>query len=361
MAAAGGFILGEQLIQNATPVPRVRAIKEEIKGKIEGLRRATSQWDQFGGILPSRMPFANQSAFGSGRWDSVWASGQYKGVPIDPSIYYQRMHLNMNPQLAYQEEMSKAGVDVAMSGPDREELSNRMIDISDYIYELKDADTILLRKAWLNQNIPLVGPLLGAIQKHVMNLSKTLTGQEGGFHVRIAGIDAPEVATPEFGDNLLGAQPGGEEATEKLRALMEGSPLQQIFGGRATHIKLMPGRTFGRYVGVPMAGGKDIAGELVREGGAIALSVGGQESPYFGQERLAAGYGIGMWQYPEYQGILEARRRGIRPIMSHLQKRTHLGRSLQTAATSSLMAYAANPQMHGVRDQYAQNLYVRGF
>jgi endonuclease YncB( thermonuclease family) len=361
IATAGGLLLANQLMQNATPQSPVESIKKEMEGRIEGLRRAYSQWDEFSGINASRQPFANVSDFGSGRWDAVWDGGSYKGVPMSPDVYNQRMYLNMRPELAFEEQMSKAKASVPRAyGPSREELANQQIDLSDYIYELKDADTILLRKAWLSSDVPVLGPAVGWLQKHLMNLARTFTGDDMGFEIRVAGMDAPETYHGDAG-NFLPEQRYAQEATRAMEGLMRGNMMAQVMGGRATHIRLKPGQTFGRYVGQPMAGSTDIAGELVRRGGAIALDYGAQQSPYRAAEAFASGTGAGMWQYPEYQGVLEAKRRGLDPMFSHVQKRTHIGRSLQTAATYSLMTYAQNPQLHGVRDQYAQNLYVRGY
>lgn len=249
----------------------------------------------------------------------------------------------------------------AAYGPSHEEIFNKMLDLSEYIYELEDADTLLMRRAWLNSDAPIVGPAVGLLQKHLMNLAKTFTGQDFGFELRVADVDAPEVAHYDKDWNEVPAQPYAEESISLMSRLMGGNAWERILGGRATHIQLRAGDNYGRYVGVPYARGKNIAGELVRAGGAIATTSGWNPASFMPQQTLAYSSGAGMWQYPEYGGIIAAQRRGLEPVMYQLQRGAPMGRSLQTEATHSLMTYAANPQLHGVRDQYAQNMYVRGF
>ena len=361
VAAAGGLILADHLSAHGEIQRVTKGMSQMMAGKLEGLRKSVGQWDNTAGINTSYMNFNIESDFGSGRWDQVWGEGSYKGVPIDPFIYQQRQLLAMSPEIAQEEAMQNLRSSAPTPyGPTRQELADQRLDLSNYIYELEDADSIILHKAWLNTKVPVVGPVIGFLQKHLMNLVRTVSGQEMGFQVRVSGLDAPEVEH-DYGANWTGSQRFGEEATGLMDQLMGGSAMQRLMGGRATHIKLLPGETYGRYIGIPYAAGSDIGAELVRGGGAIALSMKGSPSPYEGMEQVATSRGEGMWQYPEYAAIPEARRRNIRPIMSHLQKRTIMSSSLEAAATRSLMTYAMNPQMHGVRDQQAQNLYSRGY
>jgi len=363
VAAAGGLILADHLSAHGEIQRVTKGMSQMMAGKLEGLRKSVGQWDNTAGINTSYMNFGIESDFGSGRYNEAWDSGSYRGVPLHPEAVYQRQLLNLNPELEFEDMQYRAKMSsVPTFGISREEQANQMIDLSDYIYTVKDADTILLRKAWMSTNVPLLGPVFGFMQRHLGNLMRTMTGHEGGFEVRIAGIDAPETQKNWSGPNsLTDGQPYADEAAEQLDELMRGRLTDMITGGRATHIKLTPGATFGRYVGTPYAGGQDLAAELVRGGGAMALDYGKTQSPYTGMEDIAASGGRGMWQHQEYAGLRQAKERGIRPMMSHLQKRTQVGRSLDAAATYSLMAYAANPQMHGVRDQQAQNLYSRGY
>ena len=192
-----------------------------------------------------------------------------------------------------------------------------------------------------------------------MDASKALTGQDMGFTVRVDDIDAPEEAH-DARFYIPGSQPGAEESTREMERLMRGSWVQRVLrGGRATHLYITGRGKYGRVTGTPYAGGRDIAGELVRSGGAISTSLSG--GPYHAAEQVAISRGEGIWENPEYQAIPEARRRGIRPAFSPLKRYSTMSRSLDTAALHSLMVYARNPQMHAVRDQYAQNLYSRGF
>lgn len=358
VAAAGGLIIGDQLMRNSTPQRQVNAMRDQMEGKIQAIRSATSQWDQQHGIRPSIMQFANQSIFGSGR-HGAWDNGSYRGVPIHGDIEYLRQEYALHPSWQWQEAMSQAGADYSKAyGPTKEEMANQAIDLSDYIYELKDADTLLLRKAWLNQNIPLVGPAVGFLQRHIQNLAKTMTGQDFGFTLRVDNVDAPETGHGG-GYYIPGVQKGGDEATDIMDRVMRGSTIQQaLFGGRATHIQLRPMGKYGRYVGTPMAGGQDLAGELVRRGGAISSAMDGS---YLADERLAQASGGGIWKYPEYQAVPMARARGIRPAFSPLKRYSALGRSIDAQAMYSLMVYAQNPQLHGVRDQHAQNINVRSY
>ena len=353
LAAAGGLLAANQIAKNSSPPPIIAAMKEQMEGQIEGLRSATGQWDIFGGINPSR---PGVGAFGSGR-EAQWDGGSYKGVNIHPDIAHLSQMWAMHPQWQYQEQMM--GMGIKKYGPTRDETANRRIDLADYIYEVKDADTIQLRKAWLSQDLPVLGPAMGLIQKTLMNAAQTLTGENFGFSVRIDNIDAPETA---HGSKMYlpGAQPGAKEATSKMAELMRGGFVRRVLaGGRATHLHITGKGKYGRITGTPYAGGRDIAGELVQSGGAISTAIYSHQ--YMAQEKSAMSAGRGMWEYPEYAAVPEARKRGIDPRLSPLKRYSQLSRSLDAAAMYSLMAYARNPQMHAVRDQSAQNLYVRGY
>ena len=360
LAVAGGLLVANEIAKKTHVPPTIKEMREEMEGRIEGLRKSVSQWDRQSGILTSDMPFANWSDFGSGR-KSAWEVGSYKGVQFSPDQAYHAQQWALHPEWQYEVAMDEAKIKVSRWGPSQEELANRRLEMSDYIYEVEDADTILMRKAWINQNIPIVGPAVGMLQSAIQNAAKTLTGQDFGFEVRVEGVDAPEIAHPGYGPNYLpGSQPGGEEATKMMRRIMGGGSIQHaLFGSRATHINIGGLDVYGRTLGTPYAGGSNLAGELVQSGGAVATSL--RDNTFLAQENIARSSGRGLWKHPMYQAVPEARKRGIYPSIGPVMRYSRLTQSLDAAAMRSLMTYAQNPQMHGVRDQHAQGLYTRGY
>ena len=360
LAAAGGLLIANQIAKSVYIPPMIEGMREEMEGRIEGLRKSMGQWDNQSGIEASDMPFANVSDFGSGR-RGAWEAGSYKGVDFSPTHAYYSQQWALNPDWQYEVAKEDARLKVSAWGPTREELNNRRLEMSDYIYEVEDADTLIMRKAWISQNIPILGPAMGALQSAIQNSAKLLTGQDFGFKVRVEGVDAPEIAHPNEGPNYIpGSQPGSSEANQMMERIMGGGSVQRLlFGSRATHINISGLDVYGRTLGTPYAGASNLAGELVQSGGAVATSL--RDNTFLAQENIARSSGRGLWKHPMYQAVPAARKRGIYPSIGPVMRYSRLTESLDAAAMQSLMTYARNPQMHGVRDQHAQGLYTRGY
>jgi micrococcal nuclease len=88
-----------------------------------------------------------------------------------------------------------------------------------------------------------------------------------GLHVRLQGVAAPEVAHPGSPHD----ESGGPEARAFMRELIE---------GRTVVCELTGERTRGRWVGICMAEGRDVAAELIEAGLA-------RDCPSFSRGRYA--------------------------------------------------------------------------
>lgn len=114
------------------------------------------------------------------------------------------------------------------------------------------------------------------------------TGEK--VRVRLLGIDAPETA-----HDGLPADCGADQATEALRRLITGRPLEVTADPVAD-----PVDRFGRRLAYVSADGQDVAGALVRAGMAEAWYPAGEPTPtrypdYRAAERGARATHAGLW------------------------------------------------------------------
>jgi endonuclease YncB( thermonuclease family) len=176
----------------------------------------------------------------------------------------------------------------------------RTINLKNFITEVEDADTLVLKR------------------KGLMNIF------DDPIHVRLAGIDAPEVAGHEHDPmakwRINQQQPYGAQATSILQHLLqkgEGyeSGFSRIFGEGEEDINLLidpTQQTYGRYLGV-LAGdqGRNINLELLEAGAVSALPWGGTSGDILDRsiaeqlEAEAAEDERGMWRYTRYKAIKE--------------------------------------------------------
>lgn len=273
--------------------------------------------------------------FGSG-----WMGGtptSLMGQAIDPEISAYRediMDVRSERRALYArihqaEEASLAQMG-SLSGPDymaanierikginaaREGL--QAVNLSRFNVEIEDADTLVLKR----------GGLSGLFDNEIQ--------------IRLAGIDAPETAG-HAGDPLeevrfWQAQPGGEEAAERLRQIMgTGEGFQAVVG---------PDKTYGRYLGALIGpGGENINIQLAREGMVAALPFGEaeeevvQRGPVGRAQAQAQAEGAGIWGMARYQAIAQAQEAIGQPItyntMTRLDK---LSQNLNLGAYASFL------------------------
>lgn len=273
--------------------------------------------------------------FGSG-----WMGGtptSLMGQAIDPEISAYRediMDVRSERRALYArihqaEEASLAQMG-SLSGPDymaanierikginaaREGL--QAVNLSRFNVEIEDADTLVLKR----------GGLSGLFDNEIQ--------------IRLAGIDAPETAG-HAGDPLeevrfWQAQPGGEEAAERLRQIMgTGEGFQAVVG---------PDKTYGRYLGALIGpGGENINIQLAREGMVAALPFGEaeeevvQRGPVGRAQAQAQVEGAGIWGMARYQAIAQAQEAIGQPItyntMTRLDK---LSQNLNLGAYASFL------------------------
>ena len=175
----------------------------------------------------------------------------------------------------------------------------RTINLKNFIVDVEDADTLVLRR------------------KGLMNTF------DKPIHVRLAGIDAPEVAghkhDPMAKWRINQEQPFGAQATSILKGMLQGggyeSGFERLFGEEGEDINLIidpSQQTYGRYLGM-LAGdqGRNINLELLREGAVSALPWGSASGDILDRS-LAAEYEAeaaeeerGMWRHTRYKAIRE--------------------------------------------------------
>ena len=105
-----------------------------------------------------------------------------------------------------------------------------------------------------------------------------------GRHVRLEGIDAPEIAQT-CGRWLIGTWPCGTAA---------GAALEKLIGGETVTCDSRGLDKYGRTLGVCFVAGRDINAEMVREGYAWALVK--YSTSYVQGEAEARALHIGIWQ-----------------------------------------------------------------
>ena len=347
MAAGGLFTIGllSRRIQQGNAF---EDFSSKVADKIEGLRQPSSAWGNQEGIVSGSMSGSNVSDFGSGRRNPAWEQGEFRGTPLMPGVYSARQWYGepgIQSRLAAQETFAK--IPKGWGRLTDTEQREAELDMSEFVYTLQDADTISLHRAWLNRDIPIIGPSMGIVQKHIMDTIRTTTHTDFGIQIRVTGLDAPEMEH-DRGLEPSSAQPGAEAATEAMDRLMS----------RATRVKIVPGMTYGRYIGTPYAGSTDLSRELVKEGHAMALSLKGSPSPYKAEEEMAFAANRGMWESPYFQGVKAAKRRGLRPVLNQLVRQSKIATSLHAAGSYSAAMMYMNPQRAQIRDPYIQNAWV---
>ena len=216
--------------------------------------------------------------------------------------------------------------------------SSEMFDVNTSVYQAisrRNKDMKLVRLAQFEVNVEDADTL---ILKH-----KGISGWfKNDIQVRLAGIDAPEVAGHE-GDPLdfirmWQEQPGGQEATEVLRSIMENNE-------NATLLVDSKRKTYGRYLGAVIGDeGQNLNLELVRSGAVTALPFGPSEFDILDRniagktEKTARENREGIWQLKRFQAIGAATSSLGRPITHNtLTRLDKMGSNLTVGAYSSFL------------------------
>lgn len=198
----------------------------------------------------------------------------------------------------------------------------KRVRLERFIVNVEDADTLVLRKPGFFSAV------------------RSAFGY-GDIQVRLAGIDAPEVGGHGFDPlapvRIWQEQPGGQEASQALRSLIEQQQdnlTLAVSTGR---------RTYGRYLGA--LGGTEGANlnlELLRQGAATALPFGKSSEDIISRtetleaERDAQIEGLGLWQYKRYQAQAVINQKASRRITHNI-----LTRMDRLSANQALGSYAS--------------------
>ncbi|MHA2380485.1 MAG: thermonuclease family protein, partial [Candidatus Thorarchaeota archaeon] len=195
----------------------------------------------------------------------------------------------------------------------------KLIRLAQYDVNVEDADTLVLKRKGL------------------------LNWFDDPVQVRLAGIDAPEVAGHEDDPldfiRMWQAQPGGEEAADVLRSIMEENE-------SATLLVDAKRKTYGRYLGAVIGDqGQNINLELIRRGAVTALPFGPTEFDVLQRgaareaEDMARRDRRGIWQLKRYQATALANSAIGRPLTHNMLTRIDkMGANLNVGAYSSFLA-----------------------
>ncbi len=344
IAAAGALMVGTRLHRSIAKQSAENDIPWQMEDRIQALRAPNTQFMTLHGIMPSKYPGANISSFGSGRDFSHQLYNEQQ---------FEHPNVGMARQLFAREDVQRAIAwrNAQKKGPvghfSPVEARSGLIDLSEYLMEVTDADTIALRRAWLDRDIPVLGPMLHSIQSMVYSGVETFGGREvlnaltSQVNVRLSGIDAPET---DRGSQYSIPQPGGVAAKQvAIEALRETDFLK---------LDTSQGMSYGRYVATPMANdGKDISRMIVAKGGAMAVS-----NRYQGAEEMAMSAGQGIWREPFFWGMAEAKKRGLPIAFSQMSRIESVSTKLDIATAYSAGAWAHWGRSHyaGYRDQRAR-------
>jgi endonuclease YncB( thermonuclease family) len=132
------------------------------------------------------------------------------------------------------------------------------------------------------------GPPQNVLPQNVLaGIARVIDGDTieiAGRHVRLEGIDAPEIAQT-CGRWLIGTWPCGKAA---------GDALEKLIGGATVSCGSHGLDKYGRTLGVCFVAGRDINAEMVREGYAWAFIR--YSTSYVQEEAEARALRVGIWQ-----------------------------------------------------------------
>lgn len=187
---------------------------------------------------------------------------------------------------------------------------------------------------------------------------KLFMGNGQTTSMRLAGIDAPEIAHEGQEGKIWPNQPYGQEAKTKLQELLaKQSNIQAVIDPRAAE-------TYGRPIGMLIGdNGQNLNLELVKSGAAASLPYGKRSDQIFDStqfkkaERDAVAAQAGMWSTEEWNIAREAQLNNKRRITN--VSYTDLGRLFKDFKTSSVLNRMRNPdaefsdmQASGGRDDF---------
>jgi len=201
----------------------------------------------------------------------------------------------------------------------------KAVRLSRFAIDVEDADTIMLRR------------------RGVVPWLKSTVGMGEEVVIRLAGIDAPEVAghanDPLAPFRIFQNQPHGEAAAWQLKSILqEQDELSLVVAENQ--------KTYGRYLGALVGEeGMNINLELLRKGAVSALPFGPSRTDVVSRraaeqaEGQAVASGTGMWSYSRYQAAKIASRE-IGRVTTHntLTRLDKLGANLNLGAYGSFLA-----------------------
>jgi len=292
--------------------------------------------------------FGNVSGFGSGRNNYM---DENLGFPMHPDVNMARS-IFADPatqrKIAFGEAHSATQL-IPNQFKASDYAQNGLIDMSQWLIDMSDADTVKLRRRWVDKDIPILGNAFAFVQRMGIKMAESIGNKqfaEGLFPsiaIRMAGIDAPEV---EHGKYSV-AHPMANQATEISERLMDSAQYLRVDS---------PQESYGRYVGTFTGpNDRDINRHIVLWGGA--MSTGPQ---YRAAQQSAQISGAGIWESPFYTGIAKAQAAGVNIAFHQASSYKQMSVGNEGASLYSIGAWSMmrNNQMSGISDQRARNQHV---
>ena len=349
LAAGAAVVLlaGSRLARSLNVQHARRQYTAPFEAKLEGLRNPYSAWTIANGIQPSQYPHGNVSDFGSGRKNF---QDPALGFPMHPDISKARMifaQAGIQRKMAYSEALGQQQL-IPNVFRRSDYTRDGLIDTSEWLMDMSDADTVRMRRAWVDSDVPLFGSVFGLVQRMGLKLVETVSGRDvvdqiaPPINVRLAGIDAPEKKR-----KYSIGQPMAEEATDIAERLMDAAAYLNVSA---------PDSSFGRYVGTfHDTNDRDINRNIVLWGGAMANG-----PQYMAAQKSAQAAGEGIFQSPFYHGIAAAQAGGADISFSQASRYKDLALGNDGGKLYSAGAWfmQRNNQMSGITDQRARNQHV---
>ncbi len=346
--AGAAMVAGARITRSLSAQRARRNYSQGFSNKIDGLRDPYSSYMIVNGINPSKYPSGNVSAFGSGRnnfQDENLGFDMHPDVSMARRIFgsqaSQRYH-------AYRESHSRQQLLPNQFKPSK--IRDGIVDLSEYLIDMTDADTIKLREAWIDKDIPLFGSAFEWVQRAGLAAVENIGGRDmvenisPSINIRMSGIDAPETGRGRYAI----AHPLAGEATEISEKLMQAASYLRVNQTQDAH---------GRYLGTFYSkNDRDINRQVVLWGGA--MSAGPQ---YDAAQMSARSSNAGIFQNQFYHGVAAAQGSGFdRTPFTQMSQYKHLALGKEGARMYSVGAWAmmANPHMSGITDQVARNQHV---
>ena len=233
--------------------------------KLEGLRNPYSNYLVSHGIQPSEYPYGNVSDFGSGRKNF---QDPNMGFSVHPDVGMARQifaQAGIQRRMAWEEANSKKQL-IPNTFRRSDYNSDGLIDTAEWLMDLADVDTVRMRRAWIDRNVPIIGGIFATVQKIGLRLLENIAGRDfteqiaPSVSVAMSGVSMPANTGGQFGIQL----PMSGESQDIAEKLLDSSAYLRVDES---------GGSRGQYVGTfTSRNNRDINRNIVLWGGAMSTN-----------------------------------------------------------------------------------------